>query len=371
MIPVFSPAIGRTELGYVMDALLAGDISGSGGPFLKRFEEEFAAYCGCRFGVAVSSGTAALHLATTLARIQPGDEVLVSACTNIASANAVAMRQGIVVPVDSEPDTWNMDVSLLDALVTPRTRAIMPVHIYGHPVDMDEVLRVAEKHDLFVIEDCAEAHGALYRNRKVGGIGTVGCFSFYANKIITTGEGGMLVTNDEHLAERARSLRNLAFGKPRFLHREIGFNYRLTNIQAAIGCAQFERINETLTDKRRIATHYTELLRDTPGLRLPVERDYARNVYWMYALVVEESFGATRNMLIDALAEYGVETRTMFCPMKLQPALVDSQSVRMTSCPVAEELWERGLYLPSTHALSDREIDAICHVIQEVHLECV
>lgn len=371
MIPVHAPVIGDEEIANVMEALTAGDISGSFGTFIERFEGLFADYCGCQYGVAVSSGSTALHLAAVLAGIGPGDEVLMNACTNIASANAVVMQGGVVVPIDSERDTWNMDARLLAEAVGPQTKAIMPVHIYGHPVDMDEVLRVADKHRLFVIEDCAEAHGAVYRGRRVGSIGHVGCFSFYANKILTTGEGGMLVTNDRQLAERARSLRNLAFGAPRFLHHEVGYNYRMTNVQAAIGCGQFTRLNETLAAKRRVAAWYTERLREVTGLRLPVEKPYAMSVYWMYGVVVEEAFGYTRDEVMHELREYGVDSRTMFCPMNLQPALLDRGATRpMRGCPVAEDLWHNGLYLPSSTTLGEHDVAAICHVIQEMSVPC-
>lgn len=361
MIPVHQPEIGDREVELVTQALRAGDVSGSGGQFIGEFERKFAAYCGVRHGVATSSGSTALHVAALLADIEPGDEVLVSACTNIASANAVVCAGGTVVAIDSEPDTWNMDVTLLRQAVTPRTRAIMPVHIYGHPVDMDAVLEVARAHGLFVIEDCAEAHGAEYRGRRVGSIGDVGCFSFYANKVITTGEGGMLVTDDQLLADRARSLRNLAFGQPRFLHREVGFNYRMTNVQAAIGVAQMERIDEIVERKRQVAAWYTARLRRLPELRLPVERDYAKNVYWMYGVVVDGD--VSRDKLAAQLRLDGVDTRTMFCPLNWQPCLLDLDAVKPSQCHVAEYLWQQGLYLPSSATLTESEIDAICEAV--------
>ena len=366
MIPVHSPLLGSEELENVSRAIGYGEISGSGGHYLTEFEKNFAEYCDCRYGVAVSSGSTALHIAAILAGVKDGDEVLMNACTNIACANAVAMQGGIVVPVDSEPDTWNMDPHLLGKLVTKRTKAIMPIHIYGHPVDMDLVLDFAKEHKLFIIEDCAEAHGATYWERKVGSMGDVGCFSFYANKVITTGEGGMIVTNDKTLAERARSLRNLAFGIPRFRHNEIGFNYRMTNVQAAIGCAQLKRIDYTLTKKRWIAQKYTMLLKGIAGLRLPVEKNYAKNIYWMYGVVVEDDFGTSRDSLMEQLRIHGVDTRTMFCPMHLQPSLLRSGNVKPNRCPVAEDLWENGFYLPSGCSLEENDIDVICSLIDEV-----
>lgn len=361
---VFEPTLGIREMQLVSEALHSGMISGTAGPFIPRFEQMFAEYCGCAYGVAVNSGTAALHLAAVLAGIRPGDEVLVSACTNIASGNAVFQQGGTIVPVDSEPETWNMNPALLQGLITNRTKAILPVHIYGHPVDMNAVQAIAAEHGLFVIEDAAEAHGATYLGLKVGGFGDVGCFSFYANKIITTGEGGMLVTDDVILAERARSLRNLAFSEPRFYHREIGFNYRMPNLQAAIGVAQMERIESTIIAKRALARHYTERLSRIPALQLPVERDGCRNVYWMYCIVLKPSARVSRDALMAHLATRGIETRTMFCPLNLQPAYGDR--VKRDACPVAENLWKNGLYLPSSTHLDETDVDRIARAIEAV-----
>jgi perosamine synthetase len=366
MIPVYELLIGARELDLVVEAMQAGEISGSFGRFIEMFEERFAAYCDCKYGIATSSGTSALHLAMAVIGIQPGDEVLVSACTNIASGNCVVMEGGIVVPIDSEPDTWNMNTRLLAEAVSSRTRAILPVHIYGHPVDMDEVKQVAKKHNLFVVEDCAEAHGALYKGRKVGGLGDLSCFSFYANKVITTGEGGMITTNNPELAEKARLLRNLAFTQPRFRHEELGFNYRMTNVQAAIGLGQLERIEEIIEIKRTIAREYTERLTDVRGLHLPVEKDYARNVYWMYGVVIDPDFGMTRDEFATALRVCGIDTRTFFCPLNIQPVYHKRNVVRTLPCPEAEKLWERGLYLPSGLTLTDAQIKNICNTIRNL-----
>jgi perosamine synthetase len=362
-IPVSAPQLGTPEYENVLAALQAGEISGSAGTFIERLEREFAAYCGVNHAIAVSSGSTALHLAMVLAGIGPDDEVLVPAATNIATAAAVVQCGGIVVPIDCEPDTWCMDPALLEAAITPRTKVIVPVHLYGHPVDMAEVWLVAQRHNLLIIEDAAEAHGATYRGVKAGALGHLACFSFYANKVITTGEGGMLTTNSDAYAQRARLLRNLAFTEPRFWHEELGFNYRMTNVQAAIGCGQLERIESIVEAKRDLARRYTERLSGIRGLRLPIERSWARNVYWMYALVVEPEFGTGRDELMAALVGVGIETRTMFCPMHLQPALLSRGAVRRVRCPVAEELWERGLYLPSTPSLTDQDLDRICDAI--------
>ncbi|MDI6737846.1 MAG: DegT/DnrJ/EryC1/StrS family aminotransferase, partial [Nanoarchaeota archaeon] len=243
MIPVCEPCMAGKELEYVSDCIKTNWIS-SNGRYITQFEDSFSRYCGTKYGIGCSNGTVALHLALAAIGIGPGDEVIIPDFTMIATANAVAYCGATPIPVDSEPRTWNMDVRQIKEKITSKTKAIMPVHIYGHPVDMDPLLKLAKEHNLLVIEDAAEAHGALYKNRKTGSLGDAACFSFYANKLITTGEGGMVVTNNEQIAEKARLLRNHAFGKPRFVHNEIGFNYRMTNIQAAIGCAQMEKIDE-------------------------------------------------------------------------------------------------------------------------------
>jgi perosamine synthetase len=359
MIPVFEPAIGEEEATAVADAVRRGEISGSFGESIGRFEKEFAGYVGCRHGVAVSSGTTALHLAVAAARIGPGDEILVSAATNIATALAVVHNGAVPVPVDCEAETWNLDLDRVEELITPRTRAIIPVHLYGLPVDMDRLMAIARRHGLLVIEDCAESHGATCRGRMTGSFGSMGCFSFYANKVITTGEGGMVTTNDAALAERLRLLRNLAFTKPRFWHQEAGFNFRMTGMQAAIGRVQLRKIESLIAGKRRVAALYNESLRDVPGLQLPAEPAWARNVYWMYALAVQPAFGISRDQLAGELAHDGIETRTFFCPMNLQPCLQSRAGFRTVACPVAERLWETGLYLPSSVHLSERAIRGI------------
>jgi len=366
MIPVFEPIIGEEEIAYVTDALRKGELSGTFGHYLETFEKEFAEFCGCKYGVAVSNGTTALHLAVAAAGIEPGDEVLVSASTNIATALAVAHNNAVPVPVDSEEDTWNLDVSLIEGLITPKTKAIIPVHLFGHPVDMDALMALANKHNLVVIEDCAESHGATCRGRMTGSFGAMGCFSFYANKVITTGEGGMVVTNDKALAERLRLLRNLAFTTPRFRHEELGYNFRMTGYQAAMGLAQLRRIGHIVQEKRRIAHAYNGLLADIPGLALPVERDWAHNVYWMYAVVVEKDFGMSRDQLMTGLKQRGVDTRTFFCPMNQQPCLQAIPGFKEVPCPVADRIWECGLYLPSTYTLTEAQLRQVADALRDL-----
>lgn len=363
-IPVHVPEFGETEIAAVLAALRRGEISGSFGTAIPEFEEKFAKYCGCKYGVAVTSGTTALHLAVQALGIGVGDEVLVSASTNIASALAAYHNGAVTVPVDSEPQTWNMNPDLLEGLITPKTKAIIPVHLFGHPCDMDKIMAIARKHGLAVVEDCAESHGATLSGKMTGSFGDMGCFSFYANKIITTGEGGMVVTNDESLAEKLRLLRNLAFGHPRFYHQLPGHNFRMTGYQAAFGIAQLSRIDEILDQKRWIAKKYKTALSSIPGLQLPIELENCKNVYWMYAITINPEFGMTRDELIKHLSADGIDTRTFFCPLNQQPFLRKQLGYRDVLCPVADEIWGSGLYLPSSNNLSDDQIRFISSSIE-------
>ena len=365
-IPVFEPIIGDDEIDSVVAALRRGEISGTFGNALTDFENGFANYCESQYGVAVSNGTTALQVAVAAAGIGAGDEVLVSACTNIATALGVVHNGAIPVPVDSEDITWNLNLDLIEGLITPRTKAIIPVHLYGHPVDMDRLMEIANRHNLIVIEDAAEAHGATIRGRKAGNFGQMSCFSFYANKIITTGEGGMVLTNDEELAKRLRLLRNLGFTTPRFRHDIAAYNFRMTGYQAAMGVAQLNKIEHIIEEKRRVAHTYTRYLSDIPGLQLPVELDWARNVYWMYALTVQPDFGLTRDQLVAKLADAGIETRTFFCPMNQQPCLQGIPGFCADPLPVADQLWTTGLYLPSTHTLTEQQIQHITDIIHSL-----
>lgn len=365
MIPVFEPVISEDEIEAVVDALRKGEISGTFGKYIEDFENEFAAYVGCKYGIAVNSGTSALHLAVAALDLQPGDEVLVSSSTNIATALAALHNGAIPVPVDSEAVTWNLDLDLIEGLITPRTKAIIPVHLYGHPVDMDRLMEIANRRNLIVIEDCAESHGATVRGRMTGSFGHMACFSFYANKVITTGEGGMVTTNDDAFAARIKLLRNLAFTEPRFKHELAGFNFRMPGFVAALGLAQFRKIEHIVEEKRRVAHRYNEKLKDIKGVQLPAELEWAKNVYWMYGIVIDpQQFGIDRNALVGALAESGIQTRTFFCPMNQQPVLDRIPGFREIPCPVADFLWENGLYLPSTWNLSDETIDFICDAIR-------
>jgi perosamine synthetase len=366
MIPVSEPALSGREAEYVAECMETGWISSSG-RFIEAFENVWAGYCGRRFGVAVSNGTVALQLAVAALDIGPGDEVIMPSFTIISCALAVVHAGATPVLVDADPETWCMDVSQIEAKVTNRTRAIMPVHIYGHPVDMDPLVAVAKRHGLAVIEDAAEAHGAEYRSgdedvawRRCGSFGELSGFSFYANKVVTTGEGGMVVTDDERLAQGLRSLRNLAFEPGRrFLHRELGFNFRLTNVQAAIGLAQVEQVDALVARKREIGHRYAAALSTIEGIRLQLERDWARSIFWMNGLVVDRATGLDAKALADRLKDLGVETRPFFLGMHRQPALLERDLFQGELYPVTDEIAEQGLYLPSGMGLTNSQVDEV------------
>lgn len=352
-----------------MDCIRSGWIS-SAGDYLDRFESRWAAYCGRRHGIAVSNGTVALQLAVAALRLEPGTEIVMPAFTIVSCALAAVYNGLVPRLVDVDPETWCLDVEQVARRIGPETRAVMPVHMYGHPADMDAVLAIAREHGLSVVEDAAEAHGAECRShgswRPCGSFGDASCFSFYANKPVTTGEGGMVLTDDDGLAGRLRSLRNLAFGRDeRFLHDELGFNFRMTNLQAALGVAQVERINAIVARKREIGHAYTERLAGVEGLRLPVERPWARSVYWMYGIVLDPRRMAARD-LAEGLAALGIETRPFFRGLHEQPALRRLGLFDGESYPVTESLGREGLYLPSGSSLTDAEVDEVCTAVREL-----
>jgi len=364
-IPVFEPEITQEDRAAVMRALEAGEISGSGGKNLEEFERTFAEFCGCRHGVATTSGTTALHLASQVAGFGPGDEVLVSTCTNIGTVLGLYHLGAVPVPVDCESKTWNLDLELLESLITAKTKGILPVHFLGHPVDMDRLMPIARKHRLVVLEDAAEAHGAKIRGKTVGAHGDMACFSFYANKVITTGEGGMVVTNDDVLAEQLRLFRNLGFTQPRFRHEVAAYNFRMTAYQAALGRSQLSRIDAIVEAKRRVAFLYQQALAGVPGLQLPSEEPWAHHVYWMYGVRLLSEAGVTRDQLVLKLRSEGVDTRTFFCPMDQQPCFAKRIPSRLSPCLVAADLWESGLLLPSSHTLQEAEIERIAKTVRK------
>ena len=369
MIPVNEPLLGEREMEYVAECVRTGWVS-SAGRFIEAFEQGWAAYCGMRYGVAVSNGTVALQAALACLDLQPGDEVILPTFTIISCAQAVLYNGGVPVLVDCDPRTWCMDPNQVEAKITSRTSAIMPVHIYGHPVDMDPLFTLAEKHDLVIVEDAAEAHGASYlsgRNgpdstwRRCGGLGQLSTFSFYANKLITTGEGGMVLTDDPAYAKRLRDLRNLCFRpERRFYHTELGHNWRMTNLQAAIGLAQLERFDEIIERKRWMGRSYTERLAGLAGVQLPVEEPWARQVYWMFGIVLDEATGLDAVELAKRLKARGVETRPFFLGMHEQPVFHERGLFLHERYPVAERIARQGLYLPSGLTLTEAQIDAVC-----------
>jgi perosamine synthetase len=360
-VPVSDTLLTGNERRYLMECLDENYIS-STGRFVGEFEAAFSAAVGTRHAVACTSGTAALHLALAAGGIGPGDEVLIPTFTMIATANTVRHLGGTPVFVDAEPDTRNIDPDALAAKLTSRTRAIVPVHTYGHPANMDAIGAFAERNGLLVIEDAAEAHGAEYRGRRVGSIGHAAAFSFYGNKILTSGEGGIVATDDDGIAEAARSLRGHGFsGERHFWHRRLAFNYRITNLQAAVGLAQTEQLDALATKRRTTAARYGERLQDVPGLRLPHELDHVRSVHWMYAVTVDDAFGCSRDELRRHLADRGIETRTFFVPMHLQP--IYFRAHRGERYPVAEELGRTGVLLPSGPGLTDEVIDYVARSV--------
>jgi perosamine synthetase len=367
MIPVCVPLLGDKELEYVVDCIKTNWIS-SKGKYVEEFENKFAEYCNCKYGVSTTSGTTAIHLALASIGLKKGDEVIVPAFTMIGSVFPIIYCGAKPVLVDAESETWNMNPDPIEEKITDRTKAILPVHIYGHPCNMDNIMKLAEKYDLYVIEDAAEAHGAEYAGKKTGGLGDIGCFSFYANKIITCGEGGMVVTNDPKIAETAKSLRDLSFPKGArvYVHSQVGYNYRMTNMQAAIGLAQLERIDEFVEMRRKNAKLYNALLSDVRGIQLPPEKEWAKNVFWMYSVLVEPEFGASRDDLIERLANKQIETRPFFVPMNQQPVFENMHFFRGETFPIATELSKKGLHLPSSSGLKEIEINYICKEIKEL-----
>jgi perosamine synthetase len=366
-VPVNQPLLDGNEEKYLVECIRTGWIS-SEGPFVARFEDQFAARVGRKHGVAVSNGSVALDAAVVALGIGPGDEVILPTSTIISCAAAIVRTGATPVLVDCDPRTWNMDVGQVEARITPRTRAIMVVHIFGLPVDMDPLLALARKHGLKLIEDAAEVIGQTYRDRPCGSFGDLSTFSFYPNKHVTTGEGGMLVTDDPTLAARCRSLRNLCF-KPeqRFVHDELGWNFRLTNMQAALGVAQLERLDKSIATKRRMGTRYTQLFKDTPGIQLPVARTpYAGNVYWVYGLVLDDAVPFDAKEAMARLAKLGIGTRPFFWPMHEQPVFRRMGLFGGEKYPAAERIARRGFYIPSGMALSDEQIARTAAAVQEI-----
>jgi perosamine synthetase len=361
-IPIAQPCIKGNELKYLTQCIATNWIS-SQGEFVQRFQDEFAKYLGVKYAVATSNGTTALHLACAALGITSGDEVIVPTLTFIATANAVTYTGAQVVFADSETATWNIDPRDIESRITSRTKAIIPVHLYGQPAMMDEIMDIASRHNLYVIEDAAEAHGAEYKGKKVGGIGHVGMFSFFGNKIITTGEGGMLVTNDEDVYNHALVLRDHGMDtKKKYWHNHIGFNYRLTNLQSAIGCAQLERIEEILDEKIKIMHTYDSCFSGMNEILTTPRNDWSKNVCWMYSIIVDEkTTGISRDHMMNRLIQEKIECRTFFYPIHWMPPY--KRDIEMKN---AEYLSARGINLPSYVGLQQEDIFRIAEVVRRV-----
>ncbi|RZF24866.1 DegT/DnrJ/EryC1/StrS family aminotransferase [Paraburkholderia sp. UYCP14C] len=358
MIPVNEPLLDGKESVYLKECIESGWIS-SDGEFVERFERAMAGYVGRRHAIAVANGSAALDVAVAALRLGPDDEVIIPTHTIISCASAIVRTGARLRLVDSSPDTWNMDVTKIESAITSQTRAIMAVHTFGLPVDMSPLLDIARKYGLAVIEDAAQAIGQTYNGAKCGSFGDISCFSFYANKHITTGEGGMIVCDDDELAARARSLRNLCFKtERRFVHEELGWNYRMSSLQAAVGLAQFENLDAHVTRKRDLGRRYEGLLRGVPGIELaPVALPYAENIYWVFGVMLDDSLPFGADQFRSMLAEAGVSARPFFWPMHEQPVFLKQGMFKGESFPIAERMSRRGLYLPSGLALSEAQQD--------------
>lgn len=363
--PVNQPLINGREKELLMECVDSGWIS-SDGPFVSEFENKFSSFVNCDHGVAVCNGTAALEAAVYAIRIEEGDEVIMPSFTIISCAIAVIRSGGIPVLVDIEPKTWNMDVSQIESKISKRTKAIMAVHMYGHPSDMDTIMDIAKKYNLIVIEDASQVHGANVNGAPCGSIGDIATFSFYANKIITTGEGGMVTTSNNEYAERAKSYRNLCFRpEQRFYHTELGLNLRMTNMQGAIGLAQLERSEEFVNIKRDIGKKYSEKLSKINGLKIQEEEPWAKMVYWMYCIQLDESHEKEASEVMSKLAKKGVGTRPFFLGMHLQPILKSMGLFEGEDYPITEKAYRYGFYLPSSLNLSDSDISLIVSRLSE------
>lgn len=368
MIPVNTPSLGELERKYLLECIDTGWIS-SEGPFVEQFEHDMASYADRKFGIAVCNGTAALEIAAKAIGIQEGDEVIMPTFTIISPAQAISKLGAKPILIDSDLTTWNMDVSQIEGKITSRTKAILVVHIYGLPVDMDPVLELCKKYNLKLIEDAAEMHGQTYKGKKCGSFGDVSIFSFYPNKHITTGEGGMIVTNDEGLAEKCKSYRNLCFRpNQRFVHDEIGWNYRMTNLQAALGVAQLEQIDSFLVRKREVGKLYQSLL---SGLEdkviLPLDKtDFADNIYWVFGMILKDSARMNAKEMMGKLTSKGIGCRPFFFPMHLQPVYNKMGWYTKESYMNAETMAENGFYVPSGLGITNEEIHIVADALNRI-----
>lgn len=364
-IPVNTPLLGGNELKYLTECIETGWIS-SEGPFIKSFEEKMAAYVGRKHGIAVSNGSAALDVAIKALNLSKGDEVIMPTFTIISPAQSIVNVGAVPVLVDSDASTWNIDVTQIEAKITSKTKAILVVHIYGLPVDMQPVLELCKKYNLLLIEDAAEMHGQTYNEQQCGSFGDISIFSFYPNKHITTGEGGMIMCNNDDLAERCKKLRNLAFepNGRRFIHYELGWNYRMTNMQAALGLAQLEKLDEHIVKKRKVGKMYYEGLKDLKGFTLQqFKTNYAENIYWVFGLVADTEELA--NETVKKLADVKIGTRPFFWCMHQQPVFRNMGLFKNEHYPIAEKLARNGFYVPSGLGLSEEEVELVIEELKK------
>ena len=369
MIKVFEPVITKKDITQVLNSLKKGDISGSYNKTIEKFENNFSEFIGTKHSITTSSGTTALHLAISVLNLPKNSEIILSSCTNIATALAITHNNCIPVPIDSELNTWNIDVNKIEKSINKKTKAIIVVHFLGNPVNMSKLIYLKKKYNLYLIEDAAEAHGATYNKKKIGSFGDLSCFSFYANKIITTGEGGMVCTNNDMLNKKLRLYKNLGFVEPRFVHYVQGYNFRLTGIQAALGLEQLKNINKIISNKIKIAKLYMRLLKKIPGIEFVKNRNNTKHVYWMFGIRITEKFKITKDQLKNFLAKNQIETRNLFYSMRNQPCLKKILKKNSPETPNSNILWEQGMYLPSSHNLKKKEIIKICNLIKKANFE--
>jgi perosamine synthetase len=365
-VPVASVDLSGNEENYVISALRSTWISSSG-KYIDRFENEFSSLCGVRSTIGVCNGTVALHLAMLALDIRPKDEILVPSLTYIATANAVRYVGAEPVFVDVDPDTWCMDPKKIELSITPRTRGIIPVHLYGHPADMDPINHIAAIHGLWVVEDAAEAHFAKYKGKPVGSLGHMGIFSFFGNKIVTCGEGGAITLNDSHLEKRARTLRGQGVDPSRRYYFPVtGYNFRITNIACAILCGQMERVSEITRRRKEIFSLYRKLLAGAKGIGFQPIAPWAEPANWLFCITVDkEEYGKSRDELMEVLASRGIETRPFFMPIHKLPPFREGSTGRREELPVTDRLGETGLNLPTFNTLSDEDVTLISRIIQE------
>lgn len=361
-ISIANPVFNGNEKEYLMECIDTGWVSANG-KFIKEFEKKFAEYCGVKYAVSCSNGTVSLHLILLALGIGPGDEVIMPTLTYIATANAVKYCGATPVFVDSEEGTFNMDPAKIEEKITERTKVIMPVHLYGLPCDMDAILEVAQKHHLLVVEDAAEAHGATYKGRTVGGMGIAGSFSFFGNKVITCGEGGMVTTNDEELYKKMLLLKSQGVSADkRYWHVITGYNYRMTNMQAAVGLGQLEKIDWHIDQRKRIAGLYEKYLGDSKLVKLQRVPENCKSVYWMNNVILQSQVKKSRDQVMAEMEEHNIEMRPVFYPMHIMPPFYDETA----SFPVAEMLGERGISLPSHALLTEDDVKYVCDSLKEI-----